>query len=57
MNDILRNAFYEEAEELFEKIEECILEMDQTGPTKDNVDSLFSLYAYIKGLVCSHAIE
>ena len=49
MNDILRNAFYEEAEELFEKIEECILEMDQTGPTKDNVDSLFRYMHTLKG--------
>ena len=49
MNEILRNAFYEEAEELFEKIEECILEMDQTGPTKDNVDSLFRYMHTLKG--------
>jgi len=49
MNDVLRNAFYEEAEELFEKIEECILEMDEIGPTKENVDSLFRYMHTLKG--------
>ena len=49
MNDILRNAFYEEAAELFEKIEECILEMDEIGPTKENVDSLFRYMHTLKG--------
>lgn len=49
MEDILRNAFYEEAEELFQEIEYCILEMDRIGTTKENIDSLFRYMHTLKG--------
>ena len=35
MNDILRNAFYEEADELFQEIEDCILDIDSSGVTRE----------------------
>ena len=49
MEDILKNAFYEEAEELFREIEDCILEMDRTGMVKENVDRLFRYMHTLKG--------
>jgi two-component system chemotaxis sensor kinase CheA len=49
MEDILRNAFYEEAEELLQEIEDCILEMDHTGSAKENIDGLFRYVHTLKG--------
>ncbi|HHY81581.1 MAG TPA: chemotaxis protein CheA [Clostridiales bacterium] len=49
MEDTLRNAFYEEAEELFQEIEDCILKIDGIGATKDNIDSLFRYMHTLKG--------
>ena len=36
MNDTLRNA-YEEADELFQEIENCILEIDRLGATTEKL--------------------
>ena len=49
MNDTLRNAFYEEAEELFQEIEECLLDMDSTGATREKIDNLFRYMHTLKG--------
>lgn len=49
MNDILRNAFYEEADELFQEIEDCILDIDSSGVTREKIDSLFRYMHTLKG--------
>ena len=49
MNDTLRNAFYEEAEELFQEIEACLLDMDSTGATREKIDNLFRYMHTLKG--------
>jgi len=49
MNDVLRNAFYEEADELFQEIEDCILDIDSAGVTREKIDSLFRYMHTLKG--------
>jgi two-component system chemotaxis sensor kinase CheA len=49
LNDTLRNAFYEEAEELFQEIEDCLLDLDSTGTTGDKINNLFRYMHTLKG--------
>lgn len=49
MNDALRNAFYEEADELLQQIEDCLLDIDAQGTTKEKIDQLFRYMHTLKG--------
>ena len=49
MDDLLRNAFYEETDEMLQEIEGCLLEIDTQGATKEKIDSLFRYMHTIKG--------
>ena len=40
MDDILRDAFYEEADEMFQEIEDALLEIDGQGATRERIDNL-----------------
>lgn len=49
MDEFLRNAFYEEAEELFEAIEGHLLDIERQGVTRDRLDALFRHMHTLKG--------
>lgn len=49
MDDILRAAFYEEADEMFQEIEDCLLAMDSKGVTAEKIDNLFRYMHTLKG--------
>ena len=49
MNDILRNAFYEEADEMFQQIEDCLLDIEVQGVTRERIDNLFRYMHTLKG--------
>ena len=57
MNDTLRNAFYEEAEELFQEIEDCLLDLDSTGTTGDKINNLFRYMHTLKGSSAAMKIQ
>ena len=57
MNDTLRNAFYEEAEELFQEIEDCLLDLDSTGTTGDKINNLFRYMHTLKGSSAAMEIQ
>ena len=49
MEDFLRNAFYEEAEELFGAIEGYLLDIERQGLTRERLDTLFRHMHTLKG--------
>ena len=49
MDDILRDAFYEEADEMFQEIEDALLEIDGQGATRERIDNLFRYMHTLKG--------
>lgn len=57
MNELLRNAFYEEADELFQEIEDCLLEIDAHGSTKTNIECLFRYMHTLKGSSAAMGID
>ncbi|NMB33276.1 MAG: hypothetical protein GX992_03415, partial [Clostridium sp.] len=57
MENILRNAFYEETDEVFQEIEDCLLEIDSQGSTKTRIDNLFRYVHTLKGSSATMGIE
>ncbi len=49
MNQVLLNAFYEEADEMFNEIETNLLEIENNGVSKERIDSLFRSMHTLKG--------
>ncbi len=57
MNDELKDVFYEETDEIFQEVEDCLLSMESKGATSEKIDELFRHIHTLKGSFMAMRIQ